>query len=83
MANKIISVLEGLNVIDIVKENPYILIDKVERFGFKKADALASSLGIPKTAICRLKALLCFCLKEVLYSSGNSYINKNDFQIKK
>ena len=81
MANKIINVLEGLNVIDIVKENPYILIDKVERFGFKKADALASSLGIPKTAICRLKALLCFCLKEVLYSSGNSYINKNDLYI--
>ena len=78
MANKICNALEGLNVIDIVSENPYMLIDKVERFGFKKADALASSLGIPKTATCRLKALLCFCLKEVLYSSGNSYIAKSD-----
>lgn len=81
MANKIISALEGLNVIDIVSDNPFILIDKVERFGFKKADALASSLGIPKTAVCRLKALLCFCLKEVLYSSGNSYIAKSDLYI--
>lgn len=81
MANKIINALEGLNVIDLVSENPYMLIDKVERFGFKKADALASSLGIPKTAICRLKALLCFCLKEVLYSSGNSYIAKSDLYV--
>lgn len=81
MANKIISALEGLNVIDVVSENPYMLIDKVERFGFKKADALASSLGIPKTATCRLKALLCFCLKEVLYSSGNSYIAKSDLYV--
>ncbi len=81
MANKIIKVLEGVNVIDLVSENPYILIDKVERFGFKKADQLASSLGIPKTAMCRLKALLCFCLKEVLYSSGNSYISKSDLYV--
>ena len=78
MANKIISALEGLKVIDIVSDNPYMLIDKVERFGFKKADALAESIGISKTAICRLKALLCFCLKEVLYASGNSYISKSD-----
>ncbi len=81
MANKICNVLEGLNVIDIVSDNPYMLIDKVDRFGFKKADSLASSLGIPKTAICRLKALLCFCLKEVLYSSGNSYIAKSDLYV--
>lgn len=78
MTNKIISALEGLNVIDLVSENPYMLIDKVERFGFKKADALAESIGIPKSATCRLKALLCFCLKEVLYASGNSYISKSD-----
>jgi exodeoxyribonuclease V alpha subunit len=81
MANRIINALEGLNVKDIVSENPYILIDKVERFGFKKADALASSIGIPKTAICRLKALLCYTLKEVLYSSGNSYISKSELYI--
>ena len=81
MANRIINALEGLNVKDIVSENPYMLIDRVERFGFKKADALASSIGIPKTATCRLKALLCYSLKEVLYSSGNSYIAKSDLYI--
>ena len=81
MANKIISVLNGYNVINIVSENPYMLIDKVERFGFKKADALASSIGIPKTAKCRLKALLCYGLKELLYNSGNSYIDKNELYL--
>lgn len=81
MANKIIGALNGYNVINIVSENPYLLIDKVERFGFKKADQLASSIGIPKTATCRLKALLCFALKEILYNSGNSYIEKNDLYV--
>ncbi len=76
MANKIISALADVDLIKELKNNPYLLIDKVDRFGFKKADQFASSLGIPKTAICRLKALLCYGLKEILYSSGNSYITK-------
>lgn len=76
MANKIINSLGDVDIIEVLTANPYILMDKVERFGFKKADQFAFSLGIEKTALCRLKALLCFGLKEVLYSSGNSYIGK-------
>lgn len=75
-AHKIISSL-GQNVISIVKENPYILMDKVERFGFKKNDVFALKLGVKKTDKIRLKALVCYILKEVIFNSGNSYVSKS------
>lgn len=75
-AHKIISLL-GPDVISIVKENPYILMEKVERFGFKKNDAFALKLGVKKTDKIRLKALVCYILKEVIFNSGNSYVSKS------
>lgn len=75
-AHKIISLL-GQDVISIVKENPYILMEKVERFGFKKNDAFALKLGVKKTDKIRLKALVCYILKEVIFNSGNSYVSKS------
>ncbi len=75
-AHKIISVL-GNDVISIVKENPYILMDKIERFGFKKNDAFALKIGVKKTDKIRLKALVCYILKELIFNSGNSFITKS------
>ena len=75
-AHKIISLL-GNDVISIVRENPYILMDKVERFGFKKNDVFALKIGVKKTDKIRLKALICYILKEVIFSSGNSYVSKS------
>lgn len=75
-AHKIISIL-GSDVISIVKENPYILMDKVERFGFKKNDAFALKIGVKKTDKVRLKALICYILKELIFNSGNSYVSKS------
>ncbi len=75
-AHKIISLL-GQDVISIVKENPYILMEKVERFGFKKNDAFALKLGVKKTDKIRLKALVCYILREVIFNSGNSYVSKS------
>ena len=81
MSNKIVKTLEKNNVtsiIDTIKENPYILIDIVERFGFKKADALALDIGIEKTADIRLHAVLKFILKEMIFNSGNTYVYQNE-----
>lgn len=75
-AHKIIALL-GPEVISIVKENPYILMDKVERFGFKKNDAFALKIGVKKTDKIRLKALVCYILKELIFNSGNSFVTKS------
>lgn len=75
MANKIIKYLENQNVVEVVSNNPYILIDKIPRFGFIKADALATNLGISPTSDVRIYALIKYVLSDLLYSTGNSYIN--------
>ncbi len=38
----------GQKSVDLIKENPYILCDNVERIGFKTADRIASEMGLPK-----------------------------------
>ena len=81
LCHKIIKEYNGVDIIALIKDNPYQLMERIERFGFKKADALANNLGIPKTATCRLKALLTYGLNELLYASGNSYISKHDLYI--
>lgn len=73
IASKIINTL-GEGSIQVVKENPYILMDKLERFGFKKNDAFALNMGLAKNSQIRLEALVSYILKEMIYNNGNSYI---------
>ena len=84
-AKLILKSIEDLNVDDktkeIVLENPYILMEKIERFGFKKNDAFALKLGIEENSMIRLKALTGYVLEEALYSAGNSYICRSDLYI--
>ena len=77
MCHKIIKTL-GPNAVGIVKESPYILMNKIERFSFIKNDVLALKMGIPKDSKTRLIALISYVLKDTLYQLGNSYINKTD-----
>lgn len=78
MANKIVNAL-GMDARKIVLDNPYIIMDKVEHFGFKKNDELALKLGVARNSLIRLKALFCYRLREYIYNNGNSYINKMAF----
>ncbi len=81
-SNKIINSLKKNNFnnyIDEIKKNPYMLISIVERFGFKKADSLALSIGIKKDSEVRVKALLQYVLNELLNSTGDSYVLYDDF----
>lgn len=38
----------GQKAVELVKENPYILCESVERIGFKEADRIAREMNIPK-----------------------------------
>jgi exodeoxyribonuclease V alpha subunit len=64
----------GNQVYEIISENPYQLIDSVEGFGFKRADKIARDLGIEEDSEIRLQALFYFLLKELIYSTGNTYL---------
>ena len=76
ICHKIVATL-GYNAVERVKENPYILMDKIERFGFIKNDAFALRLGIERHSQIRLRAVTLYVLKEVLYSTGDSYTDIN------
>lgn len=77
MTHKIIS-LFGDMAKEIILENPYILMEKIERFGFKKNDTFALKIGVEENGIVRLRALTSYVLQEALYSVGNSYIHRTD-----
>lgn len=75
MCHKIVASL-GSNAIEIVKESPYILMDKISYFGFKRNDAFALKMGVKKDATIRLKAVIIYVLKETIYQTGNSYLER-------
>lgn len=76
VCHKIVAKL-GYNAVEKVKENPYILMDQIDRFGFIKNDAFALRLGIERHSPIRLRAVTQYVLKELLYSTGDSYTDIN------
>jgi exodeoxyribonuclease V alpha subunit len=76
MTLKIIAIL-GEKAVENVKENPYVLMEKIERLGFKKNDAFALNLGIRPDDPVRLEAAAMFVLSECIFASGNTYINRD------
>ncbi|MBQ7276236.1 MAG: ATP-dependent RecD-like DNA helicase [Bacilli bacterium] len=67
--------------VEVVKENPYSLIDHIRGIGFLRADDIARKVGIDKGSALRLKALIIFVLNQVIYDSGNTYMHLNDLYI--
>ena len=63
----------GLNSIETVKENPYILTEEVSGIGFKTADRIAGSLGIDKESPFRIEACVKYIINEFC-ALGNTYM---------
>ncbi len=61
----------GATALAVVRENPYRLADEVFGVGFRTADRVARSLGIPADAPERLQAGLLFTLQE---ASGEGHV---------
>ncbi|PIF04516.1 MAG: exodeoxyribonuclease V subunit alpha [Arcobacter sp.] len=63
------------NLIEKIKENPYLLTS-IKGIGFKRADEIATKLGIDKLSNFRISACMDYTLKEFCESNGNSSISK-------
>ena len=74
MAMKIYEAL-GINAINIIKENPYSLMEFVPTLDFKSADKLAKSLNIDETDPNRVMAGIIYILTYIL-REGNTSINE-------
>ena len=65
------------NLIQKIKDNPYMLI-AIKGIGFKRADEIATNLGIPKDSQFRIMACINYTLREFCESNGNSSIDKEE-----
>ena len=75
MALKIFQIY-GAKTIDIIKRNPYKLVEDVEGIGFLTADKIAQSIGIPKNSEFRVRAGMVHCLNNATEKNGNTYLPK-------
>ena len=66
----------GVAAPDIVKRNPYRLIDDIQGIAFARADHIARSMGIPVESPMRLKAALLHCLSVAGSASGHTCLSK-------
>lgn len=68
----------GKDAVNVVKENPYALIDEVYGIGFKRADKIARQIGFDQDSPYRIKSAAIYMLGE-LASEGDCFVNENYF----
>lgn len=61
---------------EIVKNNPYKLVEDIDGIGFLSADRIAQNSGIPKDSLFRIRAGLIYILKTSCEKNGNTYLPK-------
>lgn len=67
----------GYDVIEIIKENPYVLIEDIESIGFLRADQIAFKLGFKENDQRRIEAAIIFSIKQYIDKSGHTYLYEN------
>lgn len=63
-------------MIEIIKNNPYQLIEDIDGIGFKTADDFAIKLGIDKHDERRIKACLLYCASTICYEESDTYTSE-------
>ena len=76
MALKIYEIY-GSKTVDIVKNNPYRLVEDIDGIGFLTADKIAKSIGIPQNSEYRVRAGILYSLSSSVDKTGNTYLPKN------
>ncbi len=61
---------------EIVKNNPYKLVEDIDGIGFLSADKIAQNAGVPEDSIFRIRAGIIHTLKSSCEKNGNTYMPK-------
>ena len=72
--------LYGENAVNVVKENPYRLIEDIEGIGFKTADKIAKTLNFTDNHPYRIKAAVLAMILDICMQSGDTYLTKEILQ---
>jgi len=68
------------NTENILKNNPYKLIEDVDGIGFFTADKIAQNMGIKEDSKFRFRAGIVHCLKESCDKGGNTYVTNANLE---
>lgn len=69
--------LLGKNAVEMIKENPYILCEKVRGIGFKTADMVASKSGGAHNSVHRIKSGIKYILTASAFNEGHTYLRRD------
>ncbi len=69
----------GGNAVGILKENPYLLIQEVAGFGFRRVDQIALRMGTSKEKPERIRAGILYCVDEAI-KQGDCYVDHEDLR---
>ena len=72
----------GQSAPDIIRQNPYALIEEIEGIGFLTADEIALKVGFAQDGVPRIKAGIFHVLKESAFSEGHTCLPQNILTIK-
>ena len=67
----------GKDCVELIRENPYRLVEEVRGMGFRKADEIASKLGIAPDSPFRIKSGISYCLWYYI-GDGNTYLPQDE-----
>ena len=67
----------GVNTVEIIKNNPYVILDIVARIGFSEIDNIALENGITLNNSERLEASIKYAMK-IAEQNGHTYVKKDN-----
>ncbi|MCZ7586497.1 MAG: AAA family ATPase [Deltaproteobacteria bacterium] len=67
----------GNDAVSIIKSDPYLIVRDIRGFGFKRVDAIARKVGVPKEFPPRVRAGIIDCLDDAL-DQGHTWIEEAD-----
>ena len=59
---------------DIIKEDPYVLLQSIEGLGFRRIDAIAQQLEIAADSLYRIKGAVYVVVRDLSYQEGHTYL---------
>ena len=68
----------GTDTIQIIKENPYVLMDYIEGIGFKRADEIGLKVGFAYDSPLRISAVIYYLLNEYMNKFGDTYLKTDE-----
>ncbi len=69
--------LLGKNAVEMIKQNPYILCERIRGIGFKTADMVASKSGCAQNSVFRIQSGIKYILTNAALGEGHTFLKRD------